>query len=182
MQVETYILLHRMLGVANTQSEIEIVLRRFQSIIEAKKYSTDRDGVFDAAWAMSCAAGLYLRLNESFLAYRNYAEAIRLFDKNKMSGNSAALRLILADMLVRQGHRTEAEAHLRDSVRYLVRDWGETHRFVANAREELRHFQLTGEVRQAIHHRWCQVCFDNYKVGFEEEHGQTKGRDDVWPA
>lgn len=182
MQPDTYILLHRMLGAATTKNDLEIALRQFQIIINAYKNSSSRDELFDAAWAMSCAAGLYLRLNEPFLAERTYVESIRLFDKNRMAGNSAVLCVALAKMLVQLGRTAEAEEQLRDNVRYLAKFWGETNHYVVSANEELRHFQQTGEIIEAARHLWCKPCgVDKYGVGFDQNPMQAPEVDDIWP-
>jgi hypothetical protein len=41
---------------------------------------------------------------------------------------------------------------------------------VLAAEEELRHFQLTGEMIEAFRHRWCKACkIDDFGVGFDFE-------------
>jgi len=158
MQSETYVLLHRMVCAAQTQSEMEIVLRRFQEIIEATSNSTYGQDLFDGAWALACSAGLYSRLGEPQLAEQAYQEAIELFDTNDMTFNASAIRLALARFLAQRGRYDDAEDTLRQSLISLVRVWGvEDHR-VFSAEEELRHFQLTGEVIEAYRHGMCQAC------------------------
>lgn len=180
MQPETYILLHRMLEAATTRDELEIVLRRFQEVIYANKDSADQSGLFDAAWAASCAAGLYLRLNEFFLAERTYMEAIKLFDENNMAANSAVLSITLAEIFLRQGRVTEAETQLKENIKYTAKYWGEPSHYVNSAKEELRHFQQTGEIIEAINHIWCKPCgVDKYSVGFDEDTMHAPEVDDI---
>lgn len=178
MQTNSYMLLHRMIGAARTKDEFEIVLRRFQEIIKANKDSTDSVDLFDAAWAMSCAGGLYLRLNEPFLAERTYVEAIKLFDMNNMPDNAATICVALAQLLVQQGRRSEAEAQLKDNIQYLVKYWPETSHWVVSAKEELRHFQQTGKFVRATNRLWFIPC----GVDFEEDQVQTPEIDDIWPV
>jgi len=170
MEADTYMLLHRMLEVATTKREINIALRQFQAIVDTHKGSTVRDELFDAAWAMSCIASLYLRLNQPDLAERNYRDSIQLFDKNGMAIHSAVLCLALAKHFAQQGRMYSAELELRQNIAYLKKYWGSTNHHVLAAKEELRHFQSTGRFILACHHNYCKACgVDKYGIGFEQD-------------
>jgi len=158
MQSETYMLLHRMVCAANTQSDLEIVLRRFQEIIEATQNSSYGQDLFDGAWAMSCSAGIYSRLGELQLAERAYRGAIELFEANDMSFNASAIRLALARFLAQRGRYDDAEDTLKQNMLCLIQVWGVADHRVFSAEEELGHFQLTGEVIEAYRHGMCQAC------------------------
>jgi len=170
MQPETYTLMHRMYCVASSKSEIEIVLRRFKEIFDATKHSAKRDDQFDAAWALSCTAGLYARLCEPYLAEQSYREAIKLFDKNGMAMNAATLCVALATFFWEQGKLDETEAMLKQNIAYLIRHWGTGNQHVLAAEEELMHFQLTEQIIEASLHHWCKACnVDDFGVGFDFE-------------
>ena len=170
MQSETYVLLHRMVCAAQTQSEVEIVLRRFQEIIKATRNSSYGQDLFDGAWALACSAGLYSRLGEPQLAEQAYREAIELVDANDMSYNASAIRLGLAKFLAMCGRYDDAEDTLRQSLLSLIKVWGVADHRVFAAEEELMHFQLTGEVIEAYRHGMCQACgIGDYGPGFGQE-------------
>lgn len=170
MQPETYTLMHRMYCAASSKSELEIVLRRFSEIFEGTRNSAKQDERFDAAWAMSCMAGLYARLYEPYLAEQTYREAIKLFDKNGMAMNAATICVALGRFFWEQGRMDEAEAMLKQNIVYLIRHWGTGNHHVLAAEEELMHFQLTGEIIEAFRHHWCKACnVDDYNVGFDFE-------------
>lgn len=170
MQPETYTLMHRMYCVASDKREIEIVLRRFKEIFDATKSSDKREDKFDAAWSLSCMAGLYERLCEPFLAERCYIDAISLFERNEMSLNAATICVALARFLWEQGKTVNAEAMLKMNIVYLIQHWGTGNRHVLAAEEELMHFQLTGQIIEAHLHHWCRACnVDDYGVGFDFE-------------
>lgn len=170
MQPETYTLMHRMYCVASSKNEIEIVLRRFKEIFDATKNSGKRDERFDAAWALSCMAGLYARLCEPYLAEQAYREAIMLLDNNGMAMNAATLCSALATFLWEQGQLDEAEGWLIQKIVYQIRHWGTGNQHVLAAEEELTHYQLTGQIIEASRHHWCKACnIDDYGVGFDFE-------------
>lgn len=170
MQSETYVLLHRMVCAAQTQSEVEIVLRRFQEIIEATRNSSYGHDLFDGAWALACSAGLHSRLGEPQLAEQAYREAIELFDENDMSFNASAIRLALARFLTQRGRYDEAEDTLNQNMLNLIKNWGVADHRVFSAEEELKHFQLTGEVIEAYRHGICQACgIGDYGADFSQE-------------
>ncbi len=170
MQPETYTLMHRMYCAAATKSEMEIVLRRFQEIFDGTRISAKREDQFDAAWAMSCKAGLYAKLCEPYLAQQAYLKAITLFDQNGMAINAATLCFALARFFWEQGRTADAETMLKQNIVYLIRHWGAGNRHVLSAEEELTHFQLTGQIIEARRHRWCKACnVDDYGVGFDFE-------------
>lgn len=170
MQPETYTLMHRMYCVASDKREIEIVLRRFKEIHDGTKHSDKRDEKFDAAWSLSCMAGLYARLCEPFLAERCYIDALSLFETNEMSLNAATICVALARFLWEQGKIDNAEAMLRMNIVYLVRHWGTGNQHVLDAEEEFLHFQNTGQMIGAHLHHWCKACnIDDYGVGFDFE-------------
>ena len=170
MQPETYTLMHRMYCVASSKNEIEIVLRRFKEIFDATKDSGKRDERFDAAWALSCTAGLYARLCEPYLAEQAYREAIKLFDKSGMAMNAATLCVAIATFFWEQGQRDEAEAMLKQNIGYLIRHWGTGNQHVLAAEEELMHFQLTEQIIEVSRHHWCKACnVDDYGIGFDFE-------------
>lgn len=182
MLPETYILLHRMLGTASTKKELKIVLRRFQEIIKGKKDATSRDDLFDLGWAISCTGDIYRWLNKPLLAEQAYTQSIELFDKITMPGNSAMICFTLAKMLVKLGRNAEAEEQLKDNAIYTARWRGESHHYTVSAREELTHFQQTGQIVEAVNHLWCRHCgVDKYGVGFDEVRPQTTEVDDTWP-
>jgi tetratricopeptide (TPR) repeat protein len=168
LESDTYMLLHRMLGTASTRDELEMVRKRFQAVVDAKRASTARDDRFDVAWCMSCLASIYKRLEMQGLAEESYLAAIRLFDENGMPGNSAGITQALAALYVELGRTTEAERQLEENVRYTAKQWGDGNHHVLSAQEELKHFQLTGEMIKAFQHRWCKPCgVDEYGVGFD---------------
>jgi len=170
MQPETYTLMHRMFCVASTKRELEIVLQRFTEIFEGTKNSANRDDRFDAAWARSCMAGLYVRLNEPYLAELTYREAIERFDQDGMSNSSATFSVALAAFLMEQGRQTDAEAMLEQNIVYLIRYWRTGNRHVISAEEELMHFQRTGQMIEAVMHDWCRACnIDHFGIGFDFE-------------
>lgn len=170
MQPETYTLMHRMYCVASDKREIEIVLRRFKEIHDATKSSDKRNDRFDAAWSLSCMAGLYARLCEPYLAERCYIDAISLFEANEMALNAATICVALARFLWEQHKIDHAEAMLKMNIVYLVRHWGTGNLHVLAAEEELLHFQLTGQIIEASRHHWCKACnVDDYGVGFDFE-------------
>ena len=157
LQPDTYALLRRMLEVASTDEELEIVLRRFQAVYDANKDSTDRDDLFDAAWAMSGLAGLYARLHEPFLAEHAYLESIKRFEAIDMPLNAAAICEALAQFLDTQGRTAEAQAQLRDEITYLS-ILGSPDELVLWVEEELDHYRLTGELVEACNYRWYLPC------------------------
>ena len=168
LESDTYMLLHRMLGAANTKDELEIVRMRFQAVVDAKRESTTRDDRFDVAWSMSCLASVYKRLEMLGLAEESCLAAMRLFDENDMPGNSAGITQALAALYLELGRTKDAEHQLSENVRYTLKQWGEGNHHVLSAQEELKHFQLTGEMIQASQHRWCKQCgVDEYGVGFD---------------
>lgn len=175
LETDTYMLLHRMLGAAQTKQELDIVRMRFQAVVDAKRGSTARDDRFDVAWSMSCLAGIYKRLEMPTLAEESYLAAIRLFDENDMPGNSAGMTVAVAALYVEQGRVSDAERQLKDNICYETKQWGADNRHVVNAQEELAHFQNTGEMIRAAQHRWCKACgVDKYRVGFDQEASNRK--------
>ena len=167
LESDTYMLLHRMLGAAETKEELELVRTRFQAVVDAKRASTTRDDRFDVAWSMSCLASIYERLKMPTLAEESYLAAIKLFDENDMPGNSAGISTALAALYLELGRTKDAEDQLKENARYTSKQWGSGHH-VQSAQEELRHFQKTGEMIQASQHRWCKSCgVDEYGVGFD---------------
>ncbi len=168
LESDTYMLLHRMLGAATTRDELEIVRKRFQAVVEAKRDSITRDDRFDLAWSMSCLASIYTRLEMPTLAEESYLCAIKLFDENDMAGNSAGIAKALAALYVEIGRMDDAEHQLRENVRYTTKQWGAHNHHAQNAEEELKHFQKTGQMIEACQHRWCKPCgVDEYRVGFD---------------
>jgi hypothetical protein len=155
---------------ASSKSEMEIVLRRFKEMVDSTKDSDKPDDRFDAAWATSCMAGLYARLHEPYLAEQSYLEAIQLFDKAGMAINAATICVALGSFFWEIGRNDEVEAMLKQNIIYLIRYWGTGNHHVLAAEEELRHFQLTGEMIEAFRHRWCKACkIDDFGVGFDFE-------------
>lgn len=170
MQPETYTLMHRMFCVASSKNELEIMLRRFQGVIDATKDSAEREDIFDNAWATSCVAGLYARLHEPYLAEQTYVEAIRKFHKNEMALNAATICVALANLYEELGNLGAAEFMLEQNIKHLIKRWGAGSRHVMAAEEELKHFQLTGQIIEASKHHWCKACeIDDYGVGFDFE-------------
>jgi hypothetical protein len=168
IESDTYMLLHRMLGAANTKDELEIVRKRFQALVDAKRGSTARDDRFDVAWSMSCLASIYKRLEMPTLAEESYLAAIRLFDENDMPGNSAGIAQALAALYLELERVKDSEDQLKENVRYTTKQWGAANHHVLSAQEELKHFQKTGEIIEASQHRWCKACgVDEYGVGFD---------------
>ena len=181
MEGDTYKLLQRMISAAQSSDELEMVLRRFLEIIRAKRCSKASADAFDVAWAMTCAAQVYLRLNEAFLAEQMYVEAIEQFAKNKMTALSAELCIVLAHLFVEQGRMSQAEALLEHSAHYIASYWGKGHYYVSLAQEELHHFRQTGEMIRATQHIWCKPCgVDRFGVGFNEDSNQRKEKIDSW--
>ncbi len=170
MQPETYTLMHKMFAVASTKKEIEIVLRRFGEVIEGTAGSAIRDDQFAGAWARGCTAELYARLCEPELAEFFYREAIKSFEQHEMFMNAAIICVALATFYWEQGKLAQAEQLLTQNVNYLIRFWGAGNHHVFSAEEELKHFQLTGQLIQAHNHHWCKACgVDDYGVGFDFE-------------
>jgi fructose-specific component phosphotransferase system IIB-like protein len=170
LESDTYMLLHRMLGAAKTKDELEIVRKRFQAVIDAKRGSAAHDDRFDVAWSMSCLADIYRRLEMPTLAQESYLAAIRLFDENDMPGNSAGMSVALAALYIELERTEDAGCQLKENIRYQSKQWGGGSRQVADAKEELAHFQKTGKMIQAFEHRWCKPCgVDEYGVGFDEK-------------
>ena len=168
LESDTYMLLHKMLGAAESKEELELVRRRFQAVVDAKRDSTARDDRFDIAWSMSCLASVYDRLKMPTLAEESYLSAIRLFDENDMPGNSAGLSTALAALYLELERPKDAEDQLKENVRYTSKQWGVGHYHVLSAQEELQHFQKTGEMIKAFQHRWCKPCgVDEYGLGFD---------------
>jgi len=176
MQPETYMLLHRMVSAAATRDDLEIVLKRFLEIAKVTKDSMYGQDMFDRAWALSCMAGIYARLKEPLLAERAYRAAVELFDANDMSFNASVMRLSLANFLAQRGRYEDAEDTLRQNMLCLIRDWGVADHRVFSADEELRHFQLTGEVIEACRHNWCQACdIGNFGSDFDQQNTDKAG-------
>lgn len=159
-----------MFCVASTKRELEIVLRRYKEVVEATRNSMKREDQFDEAWAQSCIGDLYARLYEPFLAEQSYRESISLFDKHGMVLNAAVISFALAMFFAEQRRLEDAEVMLRQNIAYLVKYWGVGNHYVLDAEEELKHFQLTGQVIEACRHKWCKACgVDVYGVGFDFE-------------
>jgi|GEM_PF-826478 len=175
---ETYLLLHKMLEAAETQEDLEIARKSFQAVVDENRDSQSREDKFDVAWSMSCLAGIYYRLNQKTLSEQAYLTAIRLFDENDMSAHSACLSVELAKLYVELGRADDAHFHMKANVAYESKDWGEGSDHAACAREELVHFEKTGEFIRAIDHQWCEACgVDEYGVGFDWEEGSEVGQE-----
>lgn len=166
---ETYLLLHKMLEAAETDEDLELARKSFQLVIDENRGSKNRDDRFDVAWSMSCLASVYVRLKQITLAEHAYLTAIRLFDENNMTINSAGLSMALAKLYVGLRRLDDAEQQLKAYVVYETKDWGVGSDHAVAAQEELVHFQKTGKVIQAFEHRWCKPCsVDEYGVGFDD--------------
>ncbi len=169
LESETYMLLHRMIGAAETKDDLEIARKSFQSVVDESRGSNNRDDRFDVAWSMSCLAGIYVRLEQITLGEQAYLSAIRLFDENDMATNSACLSVALARLYLQLGKMKDAEDQLKANVFYEAKSWGVGSNHAIAAEEELVHFQKTGEIIKAFEHRWCEPCgMDDYGVGFED--------------
>ncbi|HMW92439.1 MAG TPA: hypothetical protein PKN86_01215 [Candidatus Obscuribacter sp.] len=168
LKSETYLLLHKMLGAAETEEDLEIARKSFQAVVDESRDSESRDERFDVAWSMSCLAGIYVRLEQMTLAEQAYLTAIRLFDENDMAAHSACLSVALAKLYAEIGRAKDAHIQMKEYVHYETKDWGEGSEQAKDAQEELAHFECTGEFIQAFDHRWCKACgVDRYGVGFE---------------
>lgn len=170
MQQETYSLMHRMLNVASTKYELEIVLSRFTEIFECTQNSSDREDRFNAAWAKACIGDLYTRLHKPLLAELAFKDAISTFEAEGMALNAATVSAALARFYSQMRRQDDAEAMLKNNVVHLIRYWGPGNQHVTSAEQELTHFQLTGEMIEAAKHRWCKACnIDEYGAGFDFE-------------
>jgi hypothetical protein len=170
MQPETYTLLHGMVCAASSQREMLIVLRRFKEVFDSAKDSDNEDNQFDAAWAASCMAGLYARLQEPELAEQTYLKSIELFAGLRMALNAATMSKVLATFYSKQERRDNAEAMMKQNLVYVSSYWPAGNYHVRSAEQELKHFQLTGKVIEAVSHQWCEVCnAEGNSVGLDEE-------------
>lgn len=170
MQPDSYISLHNSMKAATKRRDVQMIIRRFNAVATENEGSTDHEDRFDAAWAKSCMASLYLRLKKPTVAERLYIESTNLFEKNDQPVNAAWQCVGLAELYVDQKRTAEAEAQLKANVEYLTRFWGSGHYHVLGAQAELKHFQLTGEMIKACWHRWCPPCgVDEFGVGFDSD-------------
>ncbi|MBZ0185227.1 MAG: hypothetical protein K8F91_03170 [Candidatus Obscuribacterales bacterium] len=170
MKRDTYTLMHKMFCVASSKKELEIVLRRFQEVADCTANSARQEDQFDEAWATSCIADIYARLHEPALAEHAYREAIRLFEDYGMFLNAAVVSFAFAAFFKEPGRLDETETMLKQNIHYLLKYWGAGNHHVLAAEEELKHFQLTGEIIEAYQHSWCKACqVDKYGVGFDFE-------------
>ena len=178
LQPDTYVLLHRMLEVATTNDELEMMLKKFQSVYDATKESINREDLFDAAWAMSRLATLYSRLHEPFLAEHAYLESIKRFKQIGMALPAAATCEDLAKLLVEQGRTSEAEAKLEEEISCLATVDADENP-VEYVEEELNSLRLTGKFTEACNYEWF-LPYDVYDYGAYVE-GEIQGHnEDGW--